>query len=215
MKKILSFLLVILLLTSLVGCSFNLDLLDKIKNEEKKEISRGTIEGDTYHNEVLEIQFTKPESWVYYTDEEIASAMNIAVDQMMSESFQNIFESIPSVYDMMVFDTVTRTNIVVGYEDVAQTFGGEITEEKYLDAAKKQLAVNATGMNTDFSDETEEVKLGDVEFTRAICSTTANGVTMLQVYYVRDIGDYMAFVVVTIPSGYTVAEIEAMFQSNQ
>jgi hypothetical protein len=35
---------------------------------------------------------------------------------------------------------------------------------------------------------------------------------MTQVYYLKKIGGYMASVIVTIPSGYSVADIEAMFK---
>ena len=113
--------------------------------------------------------------------------------------------------DMMVVDSITRTNINLSYENLANTLSTNITEEQYLDAAKKQLA-GVSGMTVKFSDKTEKVKLGENEYTKVTCTTTASGVSMTQVYYVRKVDKYMSVVIATIVSGYTVDEIEAMFK---
>ena len=63
-----------------------------------------------------------------------------------------------------------------------------------------------------FPDTYETVKLGDVEFTRIVCTTKIQATTMKQVYYLHKEGTYMCNVIVTIPSGYTVEQIEAMFE---
>ena len=60
-------------------------------------------------------------------------------------------------------------------------------------------------------DEIEKVKLGETEFTKLVCDTAVSGMNMTQVYYLRKVDGYMTFVIVTITSGYTVADIEAMF----
>ena len=67
-------------------------------------------------------------------------------------------------------------------------------------------------MNVNASDTYERVKLGNTEFLRTICTTTSMGVSMQQIYYVHKLDGYMGFVIVTIPSGYTVEQIEAMFK---
>ena len=111
---------------------------------------------------------------------------------------------------MMVVDTKTRTNINVGYENLKKTMSSNITMEQYVDALKDQLA-NVTGMTVSFRDGLETVKLGNTEFTKCICDTTLNGVNMTQVYYLRKSDGYMAYIIATITSGYTVADIEALF----
>lgn len=198
MKKFLSLLLAIAMLTALCACGMG------------AELSRGTVVGDVYQSEYLGLKFEKPSSWVYSTDEEIASAINVAVDTLLDENFAKAMENNPTVYDMMVVDMKTRTNISVGYENLKKTMATNVTIEQYIDALKDQFA-NVTGMKISFRGEPETAKLGNVEFTRCICDTTAKGVKMTQVYYLRKMDSYMAMVIATIPSGYTVADIEAMF----
>lgn len=199
MKKIVALLLAITMAFLFVGC-------------QTTEISRGTIDGDTYKNENLSFEFTKPESWVYSTDEEIAEAINIGVENFGNESFKKALENNTSVYDMMVVDSLTRTNINVGYENLSKTFSRNITEEQYIEALEEQLN-SVTSMQVTFPDEYDTVKLGQTEFTRVICPVTASGVSMTQVYYLHKIDGYMGFVIVTINfDGYTVADIEAMFK---
>ena len=198
MKKFLALLLTIVMLAALVGCSTG------------AKISRGTVEGDVYQSEYLGLKFTKPSSWVYSTDEEIAAAMNFAAENLLDENFKKALENNPTIYDMMVVDTLTRTNINVGFENLKKTMSSNITVEQYVDALKNQIA-DVDGMTVSFHDGLETVKLGETEFTKCVCDTTANGVKMTQVYYLRKIDGYMTFVIVTITSGYTVADIEAMF----
>ena len=60
MKKFLALLLAIVMLSALVSCG-------------GAELTRGVVEGDVYKNESLGLNFNKPSSWVYSTDEEIAA----------------------------------------------------------------------------------------------------------------------------------------------
>lgn len=216
MKRLLSLILCAVMLVSFIGCTDNNVTLGTDNDvgtntsNKKVELSRGKIEGDTYKSEYLGLEFTKPSSWVFSTDEEIASAMNLG-SEMLGDKFKEAVEKNPSIYDMMVVDSITRTNINISYENLAKTLSTNITEEQYLDAAKKQLA-GVSGMTVKFSDKTEKVKLGENEYTKVTCTTTASGVSMTQVYYVRKVDKYMSVVIATIVSGYTVDEIEAMFK---
>ena len=198
MKKFLALLLTVVMLMALIGCS------------KGAEPTRGTIEGDVYQNEYMGIKFTKPSSWVYSTDEEIATVMNLAADTFLDENLKKALENNPTIYDMMVVDTSTRTNINVGYENLKKTLSSNITVEQYVESFKKQIA-EVDGMTVSVRDGLETVKLGETEFTKFICDTKANGVEMTQVYYLRKIDGYMTFMIATITSGYTVADIEAMF----
>lgn len=227
MKKALSLLLLTLLLViPLAGCDVDTphdtqttDSTEQATPPEtesqtepvKAEVSKGTTKGDVYKNEFLGFTFTKPASWVYSTDEEIAAAMNLAVDQILGENFKQALENNPVIYDMMVVDSVTGTNINVVYENLAKSFASNITEEQYVEALKQQLS-GVSGMTVSFPAKLEKVTLGKTEFTKCVCSTTANGITMTQVFYLCNVDGYMASMTVTIPNGYTVAQIEAMFK---
>ena len=67
-------------------------------------------------------------------------------------------------------------------------------------------------MTVTFPDTLESAKLGNTEFSKVVCTVTTQGVSMKQVYYLKKVDEYMCYVIVTIPSGYTVEQIEAMFK---
>ena len=203
MKKLIAMLLAIITVVMLAGCNV-------VNKTDDVEITRGKIEGNVYKSETMNLQFTKPESWVYSTDEEIASAMNLGAD-LLGDKFKDALKNNTSIYDMMVVDTITRSNINVGYENLSKTLSTNITEKQYIEATKEQLSKLST-MKVEFVGDIETVKLGANDYTRAVCKTTTSGITMTQVYYARKIGGYMNFVIVTIVDGYTVAGVEAMFK---
>lgn len=201
MKKLLSLLLACLMLFTFVGCG---------KDDTTGNLSRGKFEGDIYKNEYLGFTFTKPESWVYSTDEEIAALLNFSVENLLNDKFKDALEDSLSMFDMMVVDSVSRSNINVVYENLEKSFSTNITISQYIEALKRQLS--STSMNVTFPDETTMVKLGNSNFVRVVCTTVSAGTTMTQVYYLRKIDTYMAAVIVTITSNsYTVEQIEAMF----
>lgn len=205
MKKLLALTLAVVMTLLLASCAFV-----PPPNEEQPEPSRGNIEGNVYTSEYLGISFTKPGSWVYSTDEEIAAAVNISVDMMLGDNFKNTIESTSSIFDMMVVDTNTRTNINIGFENLSLTFASNITVEQYIQALENQLA-NVSGMTVSFPETFETVMLGQTEFTKVECTTTMQGVSMKQVYYLNKLDKFMRFVILTIPSGYTTEQVEAMF----
>lgn len=190
--------------------TLEIETSDEDGNAEK-EISRGIIKGNVYKNNYLGFEFTKPKSWVYSTDEEIAAVMNIAVDQFLGDEYEEFLENNIAIYDMMVVDSITRTNINISYENLEKTLSSNITEEQYINAVKEQLA-GVPGMTVTFSDKNEKVYLGKSNFTRCICESSVADTTYTQVFYLRKIDGYMVSVIVTIMDGYTVEEIEDMFQ---
>ncbi|MBQ2810532.1 MAG: hypothetical protein IJF11_06545 [Clostridia bacterium] len=210
MKKLISLLLAVIMAVMLVSCDSTKDQ-DDDPPKVKVELSRGTIDGDVYKNEYLDFEFTKPESWVYSTDEEIASLLNLSVDTILGDKFKDALNTNPSLYDMMVVDSLTSTNISVGYENLSKTFSSNITEKQYVESLKKQLE-NVSDMTVVFPDTLEKAMLGNTEFSKAVCTTTVYNTTMNQIYYLRKVDGYMAYVIVTIPNGYTIAQIEAMFK---
>lgn len=186
---------------------------DEEEPVQKTEVSRGKIENGVYTNDFLGFKFTKPALWVYSTDEEIAAMLNLSAE-MLGEKFSQALENNQTMYDMMVMDTLSRSSINVGYENLAMSLATNITEEQYAEVVKALLSnsYGATGMTYEFTEELDIVNLGEAKFTRLIYTVEYLGDTMTQVYYLRKVDKYMAYVIVTIPSGYTVQEIEAMFQ---
>lgn len=223
MKKLLTLSLVVSMLLSCVACGSSKKSADlgntgtvtesSLKNNEstkseKKEISRGEINGNVYYSEYSDLTFTKPDSWVYLSDEEIAAMMNVGAELLDYNEFTKTAAEMLSVFDMGVKDLATNTNINISYENLTMSGSTAITEDGYLDAVESQLAaveamdITVNGRST--------VRLAGKEYGKMDCTTKYGNVEMKQVYYVRKIGSYMLAMVVTIPDGYTVSEIEDM-----
>lgn len=200
MKRIVSLTLVLAFALLLVGCNLG---------GNRVELSRGTIEGDVYSSEYLNLKFTKPASWVYSTDEEIAAMLNLGAD-FAGEKFKDALENNPSVYDMMVVDSLTGTNICIGYENLSKKFASNMTVEQYIEALEQNFK-SISGINATFPDTYDDVTLGGNEYTRVITTMSMSGNSFKQVYYLYKVDGYMAFIIVTLRGNYTVAQIEGMF----
>lgn len=201
MKKLLSIVLLITTLVSLVACGGS-----------GKKLTRGTLDGNVYTNEYLGFTFTKPSGWIYATDEEIAETMNLGAELYLNDDFKKALDNSGSIYDMMVVDNSTGTNMSVGYENLARSFSTRITVEEYIDALEEQ-SKNLNGISIVFPDEYDTVTLGEKEYTRVICNVTSNGIKMQQIYYLVKVDKYMAFAILTVTSSskYKMSDIEAMF----
>lgn len=207
MKRIISLLLSFLMLISLASCFMSpLEVGNK-----KTVITRGTINNEVYVNDCMGIEFVRPATWVYSTDEEIATVIGVGVEMLGDKRFQAALDENYALYDMMVVDKITNTNIIVGYENLKMSLSTNITEEQYIESVRKQFD-DVENMTVTFPYRTEKVKLGNTSFTRIVCDTVTNGVRMTQVFYAHKMNGYMGIVVVTMRGDYTVEDIEAMFR---
>ena len=105
MKRIISLLLVLVLAFSLVSC-LNEGTSDDDNETTKKKtedvvISRGTIVGTKYKNDCMGLEFTRPSSWVYATDEEISTVIGAGVEMLGGDKFQDALNNSTAIYDMI------------------------------------------------------------------------------------------------------------------
>lgn len=179
--------------------------------DEPQTISRGKIKGDVYTNDCLNLTFTKPSSWRYMSDEELAAAVGASADMFKDpERFEQALESQTSVYDFMVLDPVTGTCLMLCFENLSHAGNANISEEAYISAVEYQLSTQ-TAMTVERMGDNKVVKLGEEEYLAALYRATVGNQSFVQVYYVRAIGDYMCSVVVTLRGDYDYNDIEAMF----
>lgn len=217
MKRLLALLLCAVVLVGCTGCSAFVEgfqeglnsALQDAANEANKEITRGTIDGNVYSNDYAGLTFTKPDSWVYSTDEEIADAMEVGADVIDAESFAETLGKMATVYDMMVIDMATGTNVSIMYENLTLTNGDAMTAEAYADVLKTQF--DALSEMSYTVSATETVSLGGEDWTRMTASVDYSGITMTQAYYLRANGTVMMAVVVTVVGDTELSTVEAMF----
>lgn len=196
MKKVLSLLMLVVVLVTAVSCS-------------AKEITRGTVDGNVYKSDFTGITFTKPDSWTFSSDEEIAEVMEVAADELLDENYADTVADLTTVFDMMAVDASTGTNVNITYENLAKTGNEKLTADEYLDLTVEQLT-SQTAMSTSLTKEDKATLCGE-EYIRATFTTSYSGVSMTQVYYLRKIDNYMVNIVVTLVGNTTIADVEAMF----
>ncbi len=195
MKKLLALVLTACMLLCLASCG-------------AEKVQRGTIDGNVYKSEFSGITFTKPDSWVFASDEEIAETMNIGADMLDKNNFEKAVAEAATTFDMMVTDPATNSNVNISYENLEVTNNEDKTLEEYIDVALEQF--KAQDIIEYEIGETEKVTLCGETYSRIITTASYNGVEMTQVYYMRKIDNIIVNVIVTAVNT-ELSEIESMF----
>ncbi|MBQ8813585.1 MAG: hypothetical protein IJZ85_03680 [Lachnospiraceae bacterium] len=202
MKRVLLFILTICMLGTMVGCA---------GGEKEKKVTRGTIEGEIYTSEFAGVTFTKPENWVYSTDEEIAQVMNVGAEIMDRTEFEKKAMELTTIYDMMVKDPMWGNNISISFENLQMNQASNITVDQYINTVQTIMVEQASVMNYEFG-ETVPVKLGEQEYSRMSAIGSYSGVSFEQYIYLRKEGVYMIVITVSVFDGTAAGDFEAMFQ---
>ncbi len=223
MKKLLSIMLALVLCLSLAACTSGKEeksttdvasvvnsLADNTSGEEEKTISRGTLNGNVYSSEFLGIKFTKPDSWIYSSDEQIASVMNVGMDMLDANEFAKKATELASVYDMMAVDSSTGNNISITYENLKMSGSTDISYDDYI-ANLKNMMGNLSAITSVGFEEASTIDLGSQEFTKLAAHVSYGNVDCDQVYYLKKVGNYMAIIILTVMDGTDETTYEAMF----
>jgi len=97
------------------------------------------------------------------------------------------------------------------FEDLSKSNAADMTEKQYVEALKAQFE-KITTVDVVIREETEKVSLGETKFLRAIADTTANGIEIQQVFYLRKFDEKMCVITVSLSDENDLSEIEAMFR---
>lgn len=133
MKKILAFIMAFVMLFSFAACSSE----EGKDNEEMIEVvpERGTVENGIYKNSAFGFVFEAGENWYFLTDEEIASAMGVAAEEIYGEGTKIEGDHI---YDLYCVDNATNATVSINYENLG-TVGGMTDSNYYLETVMTQL----------------------------------------------------------------------------
>ena len=135
--------------------------------------------------------------------------MNISAEMLGNNSFLETVANLTTIYDMMVIDPNTGTNISVAYENLKLTANSDMTCEAYLEVMKTQLA-SMDAMQIEFG-ESSTVTLCDEEYMHVIGTVSLGEISVEQIYYLRNVDGYMNLVIATIFGDPDAAAIEEMF----
>ena len=156
----------------------------------------GVWEESVYTDPYAGIQFTLPEGWV-------------AADEAMMESTFGSTETTEGIYAMMALDSSTGDNVIMMYENLAETAGilaGITDEGDYFDAIESQLSDQGLTVEG----EPVEKTIGDSTYLCETATMESSGITMSQYYVIRKIDSYMFCIVFSVQDGQTLDDCLAM-----
>ncbi len=161
------------------------------EDETSGEFTRGSVDDDVYINEYADLSFKLPDSWEFYSDEDLAAIMNIAIDSFDNISdFQKELTKVQTIYDMMATDSLTGENVIVMYENLGLLGKSSMTADEYADALSQQM----NQVQTDFAynfEKGEPYMIGDNEYAVLKASVDMQVASVYQTYLMRKVGDYM------------------------
>ncbi len=180
---------------------------NKDNNADSKKINRGTISGNTYTADYLDLSFTKPDAWQFVSDSELAQLGEMD-ESVMNSDVAEYLENNLIFYEMMARTIAGNKNVIIAYESLTATDSEDATVDEYFDGVK--LGMDSTGLGYQYS-EVKKEKLGNETFHSMLTSMNYGGVSVYQKLFVVMKDKVAATIVITATSEAEIAEIEAMF----
>ena len=173
----------------------------------ENNIYRGAIKGNVYTSPFTGLKFTKPASWKYLSDEELALKIGVDTMEMADNIFPSTADRVPAVYDMWATDEKSGINLSVAYENMHVTAAGAMTTDQYMEMLEGAF-MNTKG-TTLLGKST--VTLSGQMYQKAVFTTETGGTKTQSVYYLRAMGKFMNIILVTAPADTKLPDINKMF----
>lgn len=173
----------------------------------EKNLYRGVIKGNVYTSPFTGLKFTKPASWKYLSDEELALKIGVDTMEMADNIFPTTADRVPAVYDMWATDEKSGINLSVAYENMYVTASVRMTTDEYMEMLEGAF-MNTKG-TTLLGKST--VTLSGQMYQKAVFTTETGGTKTQSVYYLRAMGKFMNIILVTAPADTKLPDINKMF----
>lgn len=162
---------------------------------------RGRIEGNDYINEYLDLRVTRPQGWIFFTEEQIALANNLSSDKFKDSDLAEVVSQAGQAMDMMMSDGFSGSvNLIL---QPTQPMLASYTEEQIFqlseDVFKAQFT--AAGWETKLY-EPKTMQVGGEDKTVLHLEMSANG-TEFDEYqcWFRDSEEYFGVLTIALPHG--------------
>ncbi len=165
------------------------------KKSNKKEYVKGTIDGNTYESEFLNLKFTAPEGYTMLTQDVMDQYAQFSSEIIYKDKDQTQIDyaKAVTVYEMMVQESTSGApNVNIVLENL---LGKEVSITDYVEVSKQQL--QASGIEYTFGETTEDVELAGEKYTVLDCVGTYSGQELQQQLYIRKVGGRMMLLTVT------------------
>lgn len=186
MKKLRGSLLVLMLvvITMFSGC-----------NKKEQQYTKGTINGNTYESEFLNLKFTMPEGYTMFDEDTLDEYVQFASDVIYKDKDQQIIDyaEAVTVYEMMCAEaTVNSPNASIFLENL---LGKDVSLDDYVETSKQQL--QDSGLEYTFGDIKKDVELAGEKYAVLDCIGNYAGQEILQQLYIRQVGNRMMLLTIT------------------
>jgi len=196
MKKFLIFLLTCLMILAMVGCTADPDDIRGNQTEDE-ELSLGTVSGKKYESEFIGIGFNLPESWDFYTDEEIQELNNYVGDKA-GQDYLDLLKNATIVYDMMATSPSLSDNVIVTLEKVSNVMLNKLDLASNFETALSTVKSSLENMGyKNIAHEITTVTIDGETFTAMNLTATLSGLTMHQTSIAIKCNGYLAGIAVT------------------
>ena len=162
---------------------------------------RGTQAGDTYTNEMLNLQINKPKGWVFYTDEQIAQVNNMTSEALKETNIADVIGKNGQFTDMMMADAAGNSvNLILQpKQSILDIYSDEQIFTLSEETMKAQFS--AAGMTVN-SFEPTTITFGEEEKTVLHMGLKVNDIEADEYqYWFRNDGEYMGILTVAIVDG--------------
>ncbi|MBQ2944030.1 MAG: hypothetical protein IJD93_05015 [Ruminococcus sp.] len=177
-----------------------------LQNEEL-QLSKGTINGNIYTSDFTGLKFTKPDSFTYLSDDELALKIGVSTQELAPDIFPFTADRVPAVYDMWATDSKDGINISVAYENMHVSASVAMTTDEYMEMLEGAFE-NTKGTTLV---QKSSVDLSGKMYQKAIFTTEAGNTSTQSIYYIRAMGKLMNVVLVTAPANTELPDIEKLF----
>ena len=200
MKKLIALFLALIMLLSFAGCS---EGSEKAETEVIKITpERGTVSEGVYENETFGVSFEFGEGWYILSDEEIATAMGVAAEEIYGEGAEITGDNI---YDFYGVKNETNATVSINYEDLG-TIGTMTDANYYLETVMTNLIAN--GADSGIVDAIiSNVTLGEKEVPCLHIVFEFGGSKIYQKLIVSQTGTWMSTVTVASLSEDELSEL--------
>ncbi len=185
--------------------------------EDEAEFDTGVVVGGTYSNEFLGINLTLDNSWVFFSEQQMAELNGITADLIEDEDIKAMMENSGVVYDLYATSATTGAGINVVIENLGLIYGSVLSEDSYAEASMDTLktALESAGM-TNVSCEKLSVEFcGKDHAAIGVAATNPAGYNMYEIIVCYKVGSYMACITCSHASEEECFELLELFYTGE
>lgn len=172
----------------------------------------GSVSGGVYTNEFAGIGCTLDETWVFYTQEQLAEVNGFFVDGTSDEDMKQLMEDNRSVQDMQAASVDGLMTVSVMFQNMGLLFGSTMSAQEYAELAAKQLPdeMSVYGLE-DVTAAVTTAEFAGAERPAVVLTATVQDIPMYELMVCLKEGNYVYCVVLCSYTEDVTAEMAQLF----